>query len=79
MADILKDISKFKILCGVDGFDKTAREEQQIQHELLKFYNDHLITKMINEIIRPVVYFIIKKTFFWESFCLVNYIMYFYH
>ena len=45
IADIVKDSTKFKTLGSVDEFNKTAIDEQQIQRELLEFYNDHQLPK----------------------------------
>ena len=52
----IHNADKFKILARVDEFDKTAIEEQQIQHELLEYYKNHLIPKEVYEKIRPVGY-----------------------
>ena len=54
IADILNDTIKFTILGSVDDFDKTAIQEQGIQCELLRFYNEHLIPKMIYKKIHPI-------------------------
>ena len=48
ITDILNNATKFKILGSVHEFDNTAQKEQC---KLFWFYNEHLITKKIYEII----------------------------
>ena len=50
MADILNNTTKFKILGSVQDLDKIILKEQWIQHELLGFYNEHLIHKTIHPV-----------------------------
>ena len=54
MTDLLNDTSKFT--GSVDDIDNTAIQEYHIRFELLGFYKEHLVSKNIDEKIRPLVF-----------------------
>ena len=60
MVVILHNTAKFTILASVD-FDKTTLKQQQMQSELLRFYNEHQISNLRDNI--PV--WITKTTIVW--------------